>query len=102
METSWVAALAPDLVATDVLPDDPAATVLGVYGPNPRFTVDAARGAAQIEAAARLLAERAAAVLRGEPHDPFADLRTFVERYWPEPLVLAGRAGRRRRRPRSC
>ncbi len=94
METSWAAALAPDLVATDALPDDPAATVLGVYGPNPRFTVDAARGAAQIAAAATLLADRAAARLRGEAMDPFADLRTFVERYWPEPLALHGRAGR--------
>jgi creatinine amidohydrolase len=93
METSWAAALAPDLVATDLLPDDPAASVVGVYGPNPRFTADAARGEAQIEAAAELLAQRAAAVLQGEPLDPFADLRLFVERYWPELLDLAGRAG---------
>jgi len=92
METSWVAALEPDLVEVDRLPDDPAATRVGVYGPNPRFTVDAGRGAAQIDAASGLLAERAAAVLRGEPLDPFADLRTFVERYWPERLVLAGRS----------
>ena len=35
----------------DRLPDDPAASLVGVYGPNPRFTVDAARGAAQIAAA---------------------------------------------------
>lgn len=93
METSWVAALAPDLVATDRLPDDPAAAIVGVYGPNPRFTVDAATGAAQIDAAATLLAERAAALLRGEVLDPLADLRTFVARYWPERLQLAGRAG---------
>lgn len=93
METSWLAALAPDLVATDRLPDDPAATIVGVYGPNPRFTVDAERGAAQIDAAATLLVERVAARLRGEDLDAFADLRTFVARYWPEPLVLAGRAG---------
>jgi hypothetical protein len=93
METSWVAALAPDLVATDRLPADPSAAIVGVYGPNPRFTLDPAIGAAQIEAAASLLAERVAARLRGEDRDPFADLRTFVERYWPEPLVLAGRAG---------
>jgi creatinine amidohydrolase len=93
METSWVAALAPDLVATDVLPNDPAAAILGVYGPNPRFTADPARGDAQLEAAAWLLADRALALVRGEPHDPFADLRLFVERYWPEPLALAGRAG---------
>ncbi len=93
METSWTAALAPELVATDVLPDDADASILGVYGPNPRFTVDQARGDSQIEAAAGLLAHRALALLRGEPYDPFADLRTFVERYWPEPLSLAGRVG---------
>jgi creatinine amidohydrolase len=93
METSWISALAPDLVATDRLPDDPAVAIVGVYGPNPRFTVDATAGAAQIAAVADLLAERAAAALRGEPADPFADLRTFVDRYWPEPLTLTGRAG---------
>jgi creatinine amidohydrolase len=93
METSWVAALEPDLVDTNRLPDDPNATIVGVYGPNPRFTVDAMRGAAQFDAAAELLAERAAGLLRGEPQDPLADLRTFVERYWPERLLLAGRAG---------
>ena len=93
METSWTAAMAPELVATDVLPDDPAAAILGVYGPNPRFTVDPSGGDAQIEAAAGLLAERALAMVRGEALDPFADLRVFVERYWPEPLALAGRAG---------
>jgi hypothetical protein len=93
METSWVAALAPDLVATERLPDDVDAAVVGVYGPNPRFTVDATTGEAQIDAAATLLAERAAAALRGETLDPLADLRTFVERYWPERLVLAGQAG---------
>jgi hypothetical protein len=93
METSWVAALASELVATELLPDDPGATVLGVYGPNPRFTADAARGESEVAAAATLLAERALALVRGEPHDPFADLRLFVERYWPEPLAMRGRAG---------
>jgi hypothetical protein len=93
METAWVAALAPDLVATDALPDDPAATVLGVYGPNPRFTADPARGESQIAAAATLLAERALGMVRGDAHDPYADLRTFVTCYWPEPLRLTGRAG---------
>jgi creatinine amidohydrolase len=93
METSWMAALEPDLVATDRLPDDAAASIVGVYGPNPRFTVDAGHGAAQIEAAAGLLAERAAAILRGAAYDPYADLRRFVERYWPERLLLSGRAG---------
>jgi creatinine amidohydrolase len=93
METSWTAALAPELVSTDRLPDEPAAEVLGVYGPNPRFTMDAARGNAQIDAAAALLVERAAAALGGEAVDPYADLRLFVERYWPEPLKVSGRAG---------
>jgi creatinine amidohydrolase len=93
METSWTSALTPELVDVERLPDDPNAAIVGVYGPNPRFTVDAARGAAQIQAAAGLLAARAVAALRGEPGDPYADLRTFVERYWPERLVLAGRAG---------
>ena len=113
METSWVAALAPDLVATDRLPDDPAATIVGVYGPNPRSTADAATGAEQIAAAAALLAERAGAVLRGEDYDPHADLRGFVGRYWPEPLSswpagpgrpatrMAVRPSSSRTRPRS-
>jgi creatinine amidohydrolase len=93
METSWISALEPDLVRTDRLPDDPNAAIVGVYGPNPRFTVDAAVGAAQIEAAAALLADRVAAVLRGDAFDPLADLRGFVKRYWPERLTLTGRAG---------
>ena len=93
METSWVSALEPELVAIDRLPRDPDAAILGVYGPNPRFTADAGRGRAEFDAAAALLADRAASRLRGDDVDPFADLRTFVERYWPEPLVLAGRAG---------
>ena len=93
IETSWIAALEPDLVDTTLLPDDPDAAIVGVYGPNPRFTVDAARGAAQVEAAAGLLADRAAARLRDEAFDAFADPRTFVERYWPEQPVFGGRAG---------
>ena len=93
METSWIAAIEPELLAIDRLPDDPGATTLGVYGPNPRFTFDPAIGAAQVVAAADLLATRATALLAGEPLDTFADLRGFVERYWPERLVLAGRAG---------
>lgn len=93
METSWVGALEPGLVDISRLPDDRDGLIVGVYGPNPRFTANSERGAAEISAAAGLLAERAAARLRGERPDPFADLRTFVERYWPERLVLAGRAG---------
>ena len=93
METSWIAAIEPDLVRVDRLPDDPAASIVGVYGPNPRFTKDAETGTAQLEAAASLLAERATAAVRGDRVDPLADLRLFVARYWPERLVLAGRAG---------
>lgn len=93
METSWIAALEPDLVDWDELPDDRAATIVGVYGPNPRFTTDAGLGATQLAAAAELLASRAVAMLRGHPFDTYADLRGFVERYWPEPLTLSGRAG---------
>src|SRR6185369_8702872 len=92
-ETSWVSALEPDLVDTAELSDDPAASIVGVYGPNPRFTNDPALGATQIAAAAELLAVRAAALLRGKPFDTYEDLRGFVERYWPEPLALVGRAG---------
>ena len=93
METSWVAAIEPDLLALDRLPADPAASVVGIYGPNPRHTYDAERGRAQVQAAAELLAARVAGLVRGEPLDPYADLRGFVDRYWPEPLLLAGRAG---------
>lgn len=93
METSWLAAIEASLVDLAALPDDPAATTTGVYGPNPRFTADAARGEAQVEAAAALLAERATSLLEGGTLDPYADLRHFVARYWPEPLVLGARAG---------
>jgi creatinine amidohydrolase len=93
METSWLAALEPGLVDLETLPDDPAATTTGVYGPNPRFTADPERGAAEIEAAAGLLAERATSLLAGDTLDTFADLRALVDRYWPEPLALAARAG---------
>lgn len=92
METPWIMALEPDLVDLARLPDDAHAAIAGVYGPNPRFTHDRRRGAGQLDAAAALLADRVTALLRGEELDAFADLRTFVERYWPEPLELAGRA----------
>lgn len=94
METSWVMAMEPDLVHLERLPDDPEATgIVGVYGPNPRTRADAEQARRQIEAAAQLLAGRVAALLAGERLDTMADLRIFVERYWPEPLQLAGRAG---------
>ncbi|HET7829561.1 MAG TPA: creatininase family protein [Candidatus Limnocylindrales bacterium] len=95
METSWLAAVEPGLVDATALPDDPDAVTAGVYGPNPRFTADAAAGGAQIDAAAALLATRASALLAGETLDTFADLRALVERYWPEPLTLGARAGDR-------
>jgi creatinine amidohydrolase len=89
VETSWMLALEPDLVALDRLADDPAAAHPGVYGANPRFTADAAWGEAQIGAAAELLAARVGA-LRSTPRgfDPgdLGDLRRFVQHAWPEPL----------------
>lgn len=93
VETSWMLALEPDLVRIDRLADDPQATHVGIYGPNPRFTAAAEFGERQIEAAAELLAARARALLAGERPDPFADLRTFVEYGWPERPILRGRAG---------
>ena len=94
IETSWVQAMEPDLVHLDRLPEDPEATgIVGIYGPNPRYRDEGARGAAEIEAAADLLAERVRTLLGGGEVDPMADLRTFVERYWPEELEVRGRSG---------
>ena len=93
-ETSWVMAMAPELVHLERLPDDPAAEgIVGIYGPNPRSRASAAMGAAQLGGCAALLAERAGRLLEGERLDTMADLRDFVARYWPEPLRLGGRAG---------
>jgi creatinine amidohydrolase len=93
LETSWMLALDADLVRLDRLPGDPEATTVGVYGPNPRERASAAFGEAQLVACARLLAERATRLVRGEQIDQLDDLRGFVTRYWPEPLELGGRAG---------
>jgi creatinine amidohydrolase len=93
VETSWMLALQPDLVALDRLADDPAATHAGVYGPNPRFTADAAWGRGAIDAAAALLAQRASRLAAGDPIEPLADLRRFVACCWPEPLALTGASG---------
>ncbi|MFV2063621.1 MAG: creatininase family protein [Chloroflexota bacterium] len=94
METSWVMAMEPDLVHLNRLPEDPdVAGIVGIYGPNPRTSVNASVAAGQIDAAAGLLAERVRGLLAGERLDPMADLRTFVERYWPEALEITGRAG---------
>lgn len=92
VETSWMLALEPDLVALDRLSDDPDAIHPGVYGRNPRFTADAAWGEEQIDAAAELLATRVSG-LRSEPpaFDPSSldDLRRFVRFAWPEEIVVA-------------
>jgi creatinine amidohydrolase len=88
METSWLLALEPSTVDLAALPDDPGAAIEGVYGPNPRSTADPVRGAAQIEAATALLAERVRGLLRDDAFDPLADLRAFVARYWPESLQI--------------
>jgi len=94
METSWVMAMEPGLVHLDRLPDDPDATeMVGIYGPNPRIRADAELATRQIDAAAGLLAERVRGLLGGEHLDTMADLRTFVERYWPDALEIGGRAG---------
>lgn len=94
VESSWVLAMEPDLVALDRLPADPdAADIVGVYGPNPRTRASRALGEAQLDACAGLLADRARDLLAGGRIDPLADLRIFVRDYWPEPLILEGRAG---------
>ena len=94
VETSWVMSMEPDLVELERLPPvDDGTPILGVYGPDPRNRASAALGAAQLEACARLLAERVRSLLAGKQLDALADLRTFVERYWPESLELRGEAG---------
>jgi hypothetical protein len=93
IETSWMLALEPELVALERLADDPDASEIGVYGRNPRFTASAEFGEAQISSAAQLLAERAGELLAGRRLDPLADLRAFVRYGWPEPPTLRGRAG---------
>jgi hypothetical protein len=92
METSWVLAIEPDLVDLTRLPDDQSAAIVGVYGPNPRNLASGVVGGGQLDACARLLAQRVGRLLAGDRLDPYADLRQFVSRYWPEPLeVTAGR-----------
>jgi creatinine amidohydrolase len=93
IETSWMLALEPELVRLGRLADDPEATHVGIYGPNPRFTASEEFGARQIAEAAELLGERARGLLDGRRPDPHADLRLFVEHGWPERPVLRGRAG---------
>ena len=94
METSWVLAMEPELVQLERLPQDPDATgIVGIYGPNPRTRASGSLGEQQLKGCAALLAERARDLLAGGRLDPLADLRLFVERYWPEPLTVLGRAG---------
>jgi creatinine amidohydrolase len=88
IETSWMLALAPDLVDLDQLPDDPATPTLGVYGANPRFTASPGLGQAQVDACADLLASRATGLQAGSWQDSGQDLRSFVDLVWPEPLTL--------------
>lgn len=94
-ETSWMMALEPDLVALETLPDgEPPGGIVGIYGPNPRARASVELGERQWAGCASLLAQRATALLGGERVDPYADLRGFVARYWPEPMdVGAGVAG---------
>ncbi len=93
VETSWALAAVPELVRLDRLPEDPDATVLGVYGPNPRTRATAQTGESQLAGCVALLAERAGRLLAGDRVDQLADLRGFVRDYWPEPLEVGGRAG---------
>ena len=93
VETSYMLALEPELVALEQLPDDPTARPLGVYGRNPRFTASREWGERSLDAAVALLAERAAGLLRGEGFDVYEDLRRFVDYCWPEALELTGHAG---------
>jgi creatinine amidohydrolase/Fe(II)-dependent formamide hydrolase-like protein len=94
VETSWMLAVQPEDVRLDRLPADPDAPVpAGVYGVDPRKGASAAFGAERMDAAVTLLAERAGRLVAGEEVDPVADIERYVERFWPEPLRLAGRAG---------
>ena len=94
VETSWVMAMEPDLVHLDRLPEaTDSSPILGVYGPNPRELASEAMGRDQLDGCAQLLAERAGRLLEGQSIDTMADLRGFVECYWPEELRIGGRAG---------
>lgn len=88
VETSWMMAHHPTLVDLRSLPDDPDAATVGVYGRNPRFTASAELGEQQRQQCGVLLAERCAGILAGDWTDTMADLGTFVDFAWPEPLEL--------------
>ena len=94
LETSWMMALEPELVHLERLPEDSAAAdIVGIYGPNPRTRADADVATAQDPSGREPAGRSRGWPPRRESIDAMQDLRTFVERYWPEPLVLAGRAG---------
>jgi len=88
VETSWIMAHYPQLVDLSLLPDQPDAQIVGVYGKNPRFTATSEIGRSQREACADLLAQRCSAMLREEWHDEMDDLRRFVDLVWPEELQI--------------
>jgi creatinine amidohydrolase len=88
VETSWMMAHHPALVDLSMLPDDPDAATVGVYGRNPRFTASVDLGEQQRQQCGELLAERCAAILNGDWTDTMADLGAFVDFAWPEPLEL--------------
>jgi creatinine amidohydrolase/Fe(II)-dependent formamide hydrolase-like protein/catechol 2,3-dioxygenase-like lactoylglutathione lyase family enzyme len=93
VETSWMRAILPEYVHTERLPEDrDAPRPPGVYGVDPRDG-SAEIGMARLETGAALLAERASRLVAGEDVDALADFQRFVDRFWPEPLKLAGRAG---------
>jgi creatinine amidohydrolase len=89
LETSLVLAIAPELVDLDALPDPVGASVVGVYGPDPRGRASADLGETRLSDASALLAERVETLIAGGTVDAFADLRLLVGRYWPEPMELA-------------
>lgn len=88
LETSLVLAIEPGLVDLDTLPAETDTPVVGIYGPDPRGRASAAMGEARLADSAALLASRVRSLLAGDELDQQADLRTFVERYWPEPMDL--------------
>lgn len=87
VETSYVLAIDPLTVDLSALPDDPEASVVGVYGRNPRFTADARWAAQDMAAAGAVLSQRVRDAERGA-FDDLADLRRFVRLAWPESLQL--------------
>ena len=88
-ETSWVLAIEPTLVDLAALPPEGAGPIVGVYGPHPSGRASGAYGSTQIDACLLLLTERVRALTAGGTIDGLADLRTLVERYWPESMEIS-------------